>query len=258
MKITVLGSGGASGVPSIEWGWGLCDPENPKNRRMRPSMLVEEQNSRVLIDTSPDLHWQLLGNDIRALDAVLFTHAHADHVHGIDDLRAVNRAMRKPIPIWADDVTLGDLKSRFGYCLGDLPEGVTNFFRPVLIPHRTGPGETIELGKFRISVFDQDHGYCRTLTYRFGPIAYSTDVVEMPDETLDGLRGVDVWVVSALMRDPHPTHAHLDKVLGWVERVKPRRTILSHLSGVFDYETLKSELPDGVEPAYDGLTVEAI
>ncbi|MGB0671042.1 MAG: MBL fold metallo-hydrolase [Rhodospirillales bacterium] len=257
MKITVLGSGGASGVPSIEWGWGYCDPANPKNRRQRPSILVEEGERKLLVDTSPDLHWQLLDNDIRHLDAVLYTHAHADHLHGIDDLRAVNRVMKTDIPIYGDTATLGEISARFAYCIGSQEAGKTIYAKPRLVPHEIRAGEAFEVAGISVQSFDQDHGYMRSIGYRFGSMAYSTDLVNLPEDGFAALAGVDTWLVSALMTLAHPTHAKLATVLEWIDRLKPRRTILTHLSGVFDYEALRRDLPPGIEPAYDGMVVEA-
>lgn len=253
MKITVLGSGAAGGVPSIGRGWGACDPSNPRNRRRRPSILVEEGGTRILVDTSPDCREQLLDAGVRSLNAVLYTHDHADHLHGIDDLREVNRAMGKALPIYAAPEVMDTIRVRFPYVLGTVGEGET-IYKPMLLPNVIdGP---LEIGGIRIDPFDQDHGVCRTLGFRFGRFAYSTDVVEMPEESFAALAGIDTWLVSCLVFDPHPTHAHLAKVLGWVERLKPRRTYLNHMTPLMDYEAMKARLPAHVEPSYDGLEIE--
>lgn len=255
MKVTVLGSGAAGGCPSIGRGWGNCDPTNPKNRRRRPSILVEDGTTHVLVDTSPDCREQLLDAGVRRLDAVLFTHDHADHMHGIDDLREVNRAMQAPLPIFASPDTMAGIRTRFPYVLGAVEEGQT-IYKPMLVPGEiTGP---FTVGGLNIVPIDQDHGFCRTLGFRFGKFAYSTDVVDFPETSFQALEGLDTWLVGCLTFDPHPTHAHLDKVLGWIERLKPRRAFLTHMTASFDYEALKARLPAHVEPAYDGLEIMVV
>lgn len=252
MKVTVLGSGAAGGVPSISRGWGTCDPTNPRNRRRRPSIMVEENDVRVLIDTSPDCREQLLDAGVRRLDGVLFTHDHADHCHGIDDLREINRAMGAPLPIFGSAETLTSLRLRFPYVMGEVEEG-HSIYKPMLLPTEVmGPFTVAGLG---VVAYDQDHGYMRTLGFRFGTFAYSTDVVELPEESFAALAGIDTWVVGCLSYDPHPTHAHLDKVLSWIERVKPRRAYLTHMTPSLDYDALKARLPPHVEPAFDGLVI---
>jgi len=252
MKVTVLGSGAAGGCPSIDRGWGACDPANPRNRRRRPSILVEDGETRVLVDTSPDCREQLLDAGVRRLDAVLYTHEHADHLHGIDDLREVNRAMKAPLPIFAAPTTLACISNRFPYVLGTVEEGQT-IYKPMLMPCEiTGP---FAVGALNVVPYDQDHGYCRTLGFRFDKFAYSTDVVNLPEESFAVLEGIDTWLVGCLTYDPHSTHAHLDKVLGWIERVRPKRAWLTHMTPSMDYEALKARLPSHVEPAFDGLEI---
>jgi phosphoribosyl 1,2-cyclic phosphate phosphodiesterase len=254
MKAIVLGSGGAAGVPSIGSGWGACDPANPKNRRRRPSLLIEDGASRVLVDTSPDLREQLLSAGINRLDGVVYTHDHADHLHGIDDLREVNRAMKAPLPVWATEAVLATIGQRFAYAVEPLPADATNIYKPWLLPHViTGD---FAVGGIPVRPFAQDHGYAETLGYRFGPIAYSTDVVTLPEEAFAVLAGVEVWIIGCLVDYPHPTHAHVDKALAWIERVAPKRAYLTHMGGRLDYDALKARLPAGVEPAYDGLVIE--
>lgn len=256
MRVTILGSGGSSGVPSVEWGWSRCNPANPRNRRMRPSILVEEGRSAVLVDTSPDLREQLLLCGATRLDAVLFTHYHADHLHGIDDIRPVNRSMNAPLPIHADPETLRIMRKRFDYVFEPLAPGAEHYYKPVLIPHEVRDGARLHLGAITADVFEQDHGLCVSLGFRFGAVGYSTDVVELPEHAFEVLSGVDTWIVSVLVEKPHPTHAHLEKVLGWIERLKPRRAVLTHLSGLFDYDGLAARLPKGVEPGYDGMVLD--
>ena len=256
MKITILGCGSAGGVPTVNLGWGRCDPNNPRNRRRRQSILVEEGETAVLIDTSPDLRDQLLDAKVRRLDAVLYTHAHADHLHGIDDLREVNRAMEGPIACYADAPTLKVLHERFFYIVdpgGKPPERFV--YRPWLVTHEiTGP---FSVGPVPVTPYEQAHGFNQvTLGFRFGAAAYSTDLVNLPDASFAALAGLDLWVVGCLMDKPHHTHADLDTVLGWVARLKPKLTVLVHMSPRLDYAELAASLPDGVVPGYDGMVLE--
>jgi phosphoribosyl 1,2-cyclic phosphate phosphodiesterase len=252
VKVTMLGCGGSGGVPALGNRWGECDPGNPKNRRRRCSVLVEAGGTVLLIDTSPDCRAQLLDADVQRLDAVLYTHPHADHLHGIDELRGINRLMRRPVPIWANAATLAQIAERFGYALKALEPG-SSFYKPALEPHEIkGP---FRVGALEIVPFDQDHGFSTTLGFRIGAFGYSTDVVELDDRAFETLAGIELWIVDCLRREPHPTHSHLEKTLRWIERLKPRRAILTHMDPVLDYETLRAELPPGVEPGYDGLAV---
>lgn len=254
MKVTILGCGAAGGVPMISIGWGRCNPDNPRNRRRRPSILVEEEGTTILVDTSPDLRDQLLDAGVRHLDAVLYTHAHADHVHGIDDLREVNRAMGRPIDLFADAGTLADIEARFAYVFTALGPGAKSIYKPLLDRHVVdGP---FAVGGLQVTPFDQDHGYSRSTGYRFGAgMAYSTDVLDLPEDSFDLLGGLDLWIVGCLVDTPHETHAHIDKVLGWVSRVKPKLTVITHMSPRLDYDYLTRNLPPGVIPAYDGMTL---
>jgi len=253
MEVVILGCGGSSGVPVIGGDWGACDPGNPKNRRTRPSILVRDRGTSLLVDTSPDLRQQLLDNDIKDLDAVLYTHAHADHSHGIDDLRAVNWLTRRPIDVYADDATLDSLNDRFGYCFQPWEER-QGFVRPVLNAHViTGP---FQVGGIAVRPFRQDHGYSHSLGFRFGPVAYSTDVVRLDEAAFAALEGVDTWIVDCVRLDPpHAVHAHWPITRSWIERVKPRRAILTHMNYMMDYDSLCRMLPDGVEPGFDGMVL---
>jgi len=254
MKVTILGSGGAAGVPSISIGWGRCDPNNPRNRRRRPSIMVEQGETRLLVDTSPDLRAQLLDAEVKRLDGVLYTHDHADHLHGIDDLREVNRAMKAAIPIWGTPQVLETIGQRFGYVLEPLPEGTDTIYKPLLEPRVIdGP---FRIGEINVIPFDQDHGYCRTTGFRFGKLAYSTDVVELPEAAFKALEGVEVWIVGCLLNSPHPTHAHVDKVLEWIKRVGAARVVLTHMGTGLDSEALRARLPAHAEPGYDGMVIE--
>lgn len=252
MKITILGCGTSTGVPLIGNDWGACDPEEPKNRRLRPSILVEEGDTAVLVDTSPDMRQQLLDNHVNKLDAVLYTHAHADHCHGIDDLRTVNWMMQKSIDIYATPVTMNELRARFPYVMTST-DG-SSYYKPSVIPHEVHGAFSI--GDLSILPFDQDHGFSRSTGYRFGSFAYSTDVHKMDDAGFEVLRGIRVWVVDSLRREPHNTHSHLAQTLAWIERVRPQRAILTHMNHSMDYRTLCHELPPGVEPAFDGMVIE--
>lgn len=254
MRVTVLGSGGSAGVPVIGNQWGNCDPTNPKNRRTRPSVLVEQDGVAVLVDTSPDLRQQLLAADVQRLDAVVWSHQHADHAHGIDELREICRLMQKPLDVYAMADHMEELKRRFGYCFEPLPEGAP-VYRPVLTPH--GVDGPFSVKGMTIIPFVQDHGYTLTLGYRFGDFAYSTDVVRLDEAAFAALAGVKVWVVDCVREEPpHPVHSHLAQTLNWIARVKPERAYLTHMNNTMDYETVRRKLPPGVEPAYDGLVIE--
>ncbi len=255
MRAVILGSGGAAGVPAISSGWGNCDPSNPNNRRLRPSILVETDNTRILVDTSPDLREQLLAQNIQALDAIVYTHAHADHLHGVDDIREINRAMKRDIPIWGKAAVLDDIRQRFAYVFEPLAPDSKSIYKPLLTPNEiTGP---FTIGDMDITPFQQDHGYGETLGFRFGNLAYSTDLISLPERSFEILQGVEVWIIGCLTNYlNHPTHVSVDRALEWIERIKPRRAIISHMSGKLDYATLKAALPPHVEPAYDGMIVD--
>jgi phosphoribosyl 1,2-cyclic phosphate phosphodiesterase len=249
MRVTVLGCGTSGGVPVIGNYWGACDPNNPKNRRSRVSVAVEEGDTRLIIDTSPDLREQCLANDIDRVDGVLFTHDHADHTHGIDDLRIMALRSRQRVPIYGDEGTLETLNRRFDYIFKS-QDGYPAICEENLID---GP---FEIDGMAVRPFQQHHGFMDTLGFRIGDFAYSTDVVELDDAAFEALAGIKVWIVTALRYEPHPTHAHLAKSLEWIDRVKPERAYLTHMTWEMDYDTLMKELPDGVEPAYDGLVID--
>lgn len=253
MRVTVLGCGASWGVPAIGPDWGRCDPADPRNRRRRASLLIETGGRAILIDTSPDLREQLLAAAVSRLDAVLLTHAHADHLHGIDDLRMISQSMGHPLPFYGSPEGLEEAKQRFGYAFKAVAPGKP-VYRPALVPHEIdGP---FAAAGMQIVPFWQHHGFSETLGFRIGALGYSTDVVELDDEAFAALAGVELWVVDCLRREPHPTHAHLAKVLAWIERVRPRRAVLTHMDQSLDYRELSAELPNGVEPGYDGLVIE--
>jgi len=272
MCVTILGSGAASGVPSIANGWGDCDPNNPRNRRSRASILVAppphytadaDQNGMgqgskpdpILVDTSPDLRDQLLAVGVSRLSAVVYTHAHADHLHGLDDLREINRVLHAPLDIYADADTLNVIQGRFPYAVATPPDQTKWITRPLLVPHLIdGP---FSIGGLEIAAFEQSHKVMTTLGLRFGPgFAYSTDVVDLNEAAFVALQGVHTWVVGCVSWKPFPTHAHVEKVLGWAERVQPRRLVLTHLGMGLDYEALRQALPADAEPAYDGMVLD--
>src|SRR6202035_666755 len=225
MKVTVLGCGASWGVPAIGPDWGRCDPADPRNRRRRGSLLVESRGWAILIDTSPDLREQLIDARVSALDAVLLTHAHADHLHGIDDLRTVNRLMGRAIPLYADAATLEEVERRFGYIFTPInPAARASFYKPAL--ERRIVAGPFDAAGVAVAAFVQDHGFSTTLGFRFGRFAYSTDVIELDDTAFAALAGVEVWIVDCIRRAPHVTHSHLEKPLAWIARVQPRRAVL--------------------------------
>lgn len=250
MKITILGCGSSGGVPLIGNEWGNCDPDDPRNRRTRVSILVEEAGETILVDTSPDMRQQLLDCGLQTLSAVIFTHAHADHVHGIDDLRGINWLTKKPVEVYADAATMKELQYRFDYVF----QPAKHFHKPGIAPHIIdGP---FSIGSAAVRPFVQDHGYVKTLGLRFGDFAYSTDAKELDEAAFAALEGIKVWVVDATREEPHPTHAHLEQTLGWIARVKPERAYLTHMNHMMDYATIAAKLPPGVLPAHDGLVIE--
>ncbi|MBV9825232.1 MAG: MBL fold metallo-hydrolase [Alphaproteobacteria bacterium] len=253
MKVTVLGCGPSWGVPAIGPDWGRCDPTEPRNRRRRCSVLVESRGSVVLIDMSPDLRDQLIDADVSNVDAVLLTHAHADHLHGIDDLRMISQRRRAAIPLYATAEPLAEVAERFGYAVRPPVPG-RPIYRPALDPRVIeGP---FEAASMPVRPFVQDHGYHDSTGFRIGAFGYSTDTTALDDAAFATLAGVELWIVDCLRREPHPTHSHLAKTLEWIERVKPRHAVLTHMDQNFDYRELAAELPLGVEPGYDGLSFE--
>ncbi len=263
MKLTVLGCGGSGGVPVAgrEAGgtWGVAKPDNPKNRRSRVSVLIEGAGeepgttARILIDTSPDLRQQILDNDITALDAVLYTHAHADHSHGLDELRGIVYSRRKPIDAYMDAQTRAALTTRFAYAF--CSSRTADNLYPALLDDHVIDGD-FRVGNIPVTAFTQQHGADPSLGFRCGDIAYSTDASALDEQAFAALDGVKLWVVDCLRDDPHPTHSHVAQTLEWIARVKPQRAILTHMNEKLDYDELLSRCPPGVEPGYDGLTVE--
>jgi phosphoribosyl 1,2-cyclic phosphate phosphodiesterase len=252
MRITILGCGASWGVPAVGPDWGRCDPADPRNRRRRCSLLVENRGAFLLIDTSPDLREQLLDAGVARLDAVLLTHAHADHLHGIDDLRMVNRLIKRPLPFYTSPEALAEVERRFGYAL--LPPPEKPLYRPALIG--TPIAGPFTAAGMSIVPFAQDHGFSMSLGFRIGQFAYSTDVTSLDEAAFAALDGIDLWIVDCMRRKQHPTHSHLAKTLTWIDRVRPRQAILTHMDQSMDYRELSAELPAGVAPGYDGLTLD--
>ena len=252
MKVRILGSGTSSGVPRIGNDWGACDPNEPRNRRLRSSILVEHDGTHILIDTSPDMREQLLAADIAKIDAVIWTHDHADHCHGIDDLRQIYHAMRAPVRGYARADTLRALTDRFAYAFAGR-NGYPPTISASVLPDR------LRIGGIDITVVDQPHGSIHSVGLRFEAdgmaIGYATDFHEMTEQMASLYQGLDVWIVDALRRAPHPTHPDLATVLGWIDRFRPRRAALVHMDHSMDYATLSADLPEHVEPGYDGLTL---
>ena len=234
--------------------WGACDPAEPRNVRTRSSIVLESGEGRVLVDTGPDMRAQLLAQGIASIDAFIFTHAHADHVTGLDDTRLLNRVAGRPLPAYATAVTLAELQRRFDYAFK--PWTPPLFYRPVLEVHPVEPGDTIRAAGMEIRTFDQDHHVMRTLGLRAGRFGYSTDVVRLDDRAFETLAGIDTWVVGCFQRLPHLTHADVALVLEWHERLGRPRTILTHMGSDLDWGWMKQNLPDGVEPAFDGMRLD--
>jgi phosphoribosyl 1,2-cyclic phosphate phosphodiesterase len=261
LRITILGCGSSTGVPRVGNDWGACNPENPKNRRRRCSILVEKITPQgttiVLVDTSPDLREQLLAAGVKRLDGVIYTHDHADHTHGIDDLRILSYAQRRLVDIWADPRTLAILRQRFDYCF-ETPQGSSyppvvkahaiSDFAPV---HIAGPGGDLTFQPFR-----QIHGDIDTLGLRVGGVAYSCDLNDLPQEAWPHLQGLDLWILNTLRYTPHPSHLTLTKALDWIERMAPKQAVLTHLHIDLDYDQLAAMLPPQVSPAFDGMILE--
>lgn len=254
MRITLLGCGSSAGVPLIGCTCSICHSTDARNKRSRVSLRVEAQGQSLLIDTSPDLRLQALQHHMPIVNAILYTHDHADHTHGIDDVRSFNFTCNDVIPAYGDAETLNHLQKRFAYAFKEKPENV--WFRPCMRPHVVTPYHPFDVQGVQVLPFAQLHGKVQSLGYRIGDMAYSTDVNVMPEESFAALEGVKLWVVDCLRYTPSYTHAHLALTLEWISRVKPERAILTHMAHDFDYATLAAELPAGVEPGYDGLVVE--
>jgi phosphoribosyl 1,2-cyclic phosphate phosphodiesterase len=261
LTVTILGCGSSPGVPRVGGDWGACDPKNPRNRRRRCSALVERRTpsgavTRVLIDTSPDLRVQALDAGFGSLDGVLYTHAHADHLHGIDDLRGFVLNMRRRVDVHADAATMARIRQGFGYCF-ETPPG--SEYPPILNGYLIEAGRPVTIdgagGPLTALPVPQAHGNIESLGFRIGGFAYSPDVSGLGPEALEAFAGLDVWVVDALRYKPHPSHFSVAETIAWIERLRPRRSVLTHMHVDLDYETLRAELPDNIEPAFDGMAI---
>jgi phosphoribosyl 1,2-cyclic phosphate phosphodiesterase len=257
MRVTILGCGTSGGVPRVGGAggageWGAADPADSRNRRTRCSILVQDHGKTILVDTSPDARVQLLAAKVERIDAVLWTHDHADQCHGIDDLRPYVFRQGQ-IEAWADRRTLGILHRRFGYCF-EAEQG--GFYNPLYRAHEiTGPFTAA--GSLAVTPIPQDHGTIPSLGFRFGSVAYANDVVSLPEEAFAVMRGVEVLIVDAMRYRPHPTHAHLDRALEWIERIGPQRAFLTNLHVDMDYDVLDRQTPAHVRPCHDGLVIES-
>lgn len=253
-NVTILGCGASSGVPTIGNQWGNCNPKNPKNKRTRSSIFIEYNDTKLLVDTAPDMREQLIREEIHAIDAVFYTHEHADHTHGIDDLRLLYyHNNQQSIPVYSDSRCLNELTTRFPYLFGVGNNPATpEDFKPFLIANEITP-TPFTLKGIPIHPFIQDHGTITTLGFRIGDFAYSTDAVDLNEEAFNILKGVKVWVVDCLRHTPSKVHAHLDKTLEWINRVNPEYAYFTQMSKDLDYDTLCEQLPSHIRPAYDGL-----
>jgi phosphoribosyl 1,2-cyclic phosphate phosphodiesterase len=263
LEIVILGSGSSGGVPRADGNWGACDPANPLNERTRCSLMVRRRSGEgparettVVVDASPEFRIQTIRAGVKRLDGLLMTHDHADQSHGIDDIRAFALIQRARIGCWMDEATHATMLSRFDYIFSG-----QGFYPAIAEIHDLPPhGAAWEVdgpsGPIPVTTFDQDHGGMRSVGYRFGGIAYSSDVVDLSEDAFESLKGLDVWIVDALRYTPHPTHAHVERALEWIARVRPKRAILTNMHIDLDYDELSRRLPAGVEPGYDGMTLE--
>jgi phosphoribosyl 1,2-cyclic phosphate phosphodiesterase len=258
LTLTILGCGSSAGVPRPALGWGACDPVNPKNRRRRCSLLVEQASAdgvtRVLIDTSPDLREQLIDAEVDDIDAVFLTHEHADQTHGIDDLRSVVLHRRRRIPVYLNHSTSKDVLLRFSYCFVSPPG---SDYPPILDSHPIEAGESRTIagkgGPVTLSAFLLQHGNIPALGYRIGDAAYTPDVNDIPRESWPALENLDLWIIDGLRYTGHPSHFSINDALSWIDRFKPKRAVITNMHSDLDYEVLRLSLPDGVVPAYDGM-----
>ena len=258
LTLTILGCGSSAGVPRPALGWGKCDPNNPKNRRRRCSLLAERSSehgvTRILIDTAPDLREQLIDANVDHIDAVFYTHEHADQSHGIDDLRSVVLHQRRRIPAYLNQATGKDIMHRFSYCFV-APPGSN--YPPILSGHSIEAGESRSIdgqgGEVRLTAFDLQHGNIPALGFRIGDAAYTPDVSDIPRESWPALENLDLWIIDGLRYAPHPSHFSVNDALSWIDRFKPRRAVITNMHSDVDYEVLRLSLPENIVPAYDGM-----
>ncbi|MCX2560332.1 MBL fold metallo-hydrolase [Acetobacter farinalis] len=259
MKVIILGCGGSAGVPMLggEDGrgiWGDCDPYEPRNIRTRASIFIQmDDGEGILVDTGPDVRAQLLAHGISAFKSIFYTHAHADHIAGLDEVRGINRVVQQPLKAYGTPTVLEEIQTRFSYVFK--PWTPPHFFRAVVEAHPVPLAGDVVIGGYKLSLFEQSHGRIPSSGLRCGDFAYSTDVVELPERSLQVLSGVDTWVVDCFQKQPHSAHAWLERVLEWKEQIKPRRLILTHMGTDMDWAWMQDNLPEGVEAAWDGLTL---
>ncbi|MDA4843745.1 MBL fold metallo-hydrolase [Hoeflea poritis] len=262
-RFTILGCGSSPGVPRITGDWGACDPTNPKNRRLRASLLIEQtiangETTSVVIDTGPDFRTQMIAAGAKRLDAVVYSHPHADHIHGIDDLRSYVFAQRKRMPVYADKQTMQRLREGFDYCF-ETPQGSN--YPPIVDGYLIGDTNDPvvidgEGGPISLLPFEQIHGDSTSLGFRIGDLAYCSDVSGFPDTTVPKLQGLKVLIIDALQYKRHPSHLSLSEALEWIERLKPKKAVLTHMHIPLDYDTVARETPDHVVPAHDMMILE--
>ena len=258
LTLTILGCGSSAGVPRPALGWGACDPNNPRNRRRRCSLMAErdsvEGTTRVVIDTSPDLREQLIDAHVDHIDAVFLTHEHADQTHGIDDLRSVVLHQRRRIPVYFNQSTAKDMMARFAYCFVSPPD---SDYPPILTQHAIEGGEGRDIdgkgGTIRLSAFNVQHGNILALGYRIADAAYTPDLKDIPRESWPYLEDLDLWIVDGLRYTTHSSHFSVNEALSWIKRFKPKRAVITNMHTDLDYEVLRQSLPRGVMPAYDGM-----
>mgnify|MGYP001229120007 FL=1 len=255
LEIEILGCGSSSGVPAIGNNWGACNPDNPKNKRLRSSILVKSKESTIIIDATPDLRQQLLNANVKSLDAVFITHTHSDHINGIDDFRFLNVIMNKDLNLYATKDVLKKIKERFGYVFEELvPEAKGFYYKPCLIPNEIKSDFLIN--DLKISCIEQNHGYMNSTGFRFNNFAYCSDVLEFKKREFKKLENLDLWIVDCLRFEPHKTHAHFEKVMNWIKLLKPKKTILTHMNYEVDYDYIMSKVPNNCVAAYDGLKIK--
>lgn len=260
-KITILGCGNSTGIPAIGNYWGACDPNEPKNQRLRSSMLIETDATKIIVDTGPDFRQQLNRINISDLDAVLYSHFHGDHVQGMDELRVIkHRNQKEYVKIYGNRETIRDLKRRFDYLFhgGNHP-----LYPPIVQPHEIAPddyGTQIQIGDIPLTPFEQDHGSCMSLGYRFGDAGYSVDILKLEDAAIETLTGIKTWIVdcAAYKDTQNAVHANLDTIFALNKHIGAQNVWLTSLSLTMDYQTLCDELPDGYKPAYDGLELDVL
>ncbi len=254
-EITILGCGSSSGVPAIGNNWGDCNPNNTKNRRLRSSILIKSKNTTILVDATPDLRQQLLNANVTNLDGVLITHCHADHINGIDDFRFLNVLMKKDINLYARKEVIKEICQRFSYVFEKLsPKANGFYYKPCLIPNEIDG--YFKIKNVKILGFQQNHGFIESTGFRINNIAYSPDVLEISEKVFKKLKNLDLWIVDCLRFKPHKSHVHFEKVMKWIEILKPKRAVLTHMNYDVDYDYISSLLPKNCEPAYDGLKIK--